>query len=416
LNGLASIHTVLTDGAAGFETTQWAIALSGAAQPAQEFRMVEDDNLGQLPAGKQGIAECRLASPSAFADSTISGSSFAFGLEGEDRIGTPKAAAGIISVFAGTISSGSLDLAQGGSAAIQTMVFTGSYTVPDTNTGRFKITLNDGGRVAGLTAYIVDSNRIFVLDNTSNNGEQAGSMHKQQQSSHSTASMSGPFVLSMRGAEFNASSSLPSGYDADLLVGSGDGSGSLTIKQSYSNDNGVYTAGTVNQGSIALDFDSTHPGRARFQTAGGSTYLYLFDANSAFAVSVGDNGSLDSGWLEPQVLPQTQTSFTSAALAGNYLFGQMPLLNAHSIGRVGEFSVTAGGGINANLTTTAKNSLSWDQAASMTYTWDATAPDAGTFVIAKGAQASASCAVVNASRFVCIPQTDAAPSVQVAER
>ena len=415
LNGLASIHTVLTDGAAGYETTQWAIALSGAAQPAQEFRMVEDDDLGQLPSGKQGIADCRLASPGFFAASTISGSSFAFGLEGEDRSGTPKASVGVFSASAGAISSGSIDLAQGGSASIQSSALTGSYTVPDANTGRFKIDLKGSSRITGLTAYIIDSNRIFVLDNTSNNGEQAGSMHKQQ-SLHSVASLNGSFVLSMRGAEFNNSSSLPSGYDAALIVGSGDGAGNLTIKQSYSSNNGAYSAGNANQGPLALDFDSTHPGRALFQTAGGATYLYLFDTNSAFALSVGDNGSLDSGWLEPQVLPQTQTSFTSSALAGNYLFGQLPLLNAHSIGRVGEFSVTASGGIDAALTTTAKNSLSWDQAASMTYAWEATAPGAGTFVITKNAQASASCVVVNASRFVCIPRTDAAPSVQVAER
>jgi hypothetical protein len=199
-------------------------------------------------------------------------------------------------------------------------------------------------------------------------------------------------------------------------VGSGDGAGSLKIKQNYTNDNGAYSVGNANQGPLALDFDSTHPGRALFHTAGGTTYLYLFDTNSAFAMGVGDNGSLDSGWLEPQVLPQAQTSFTSRALAGNYLFGQLPLLNAHSIGRVGEFSVTTSGGIDAAITTTAKNSLAWDQAASMTYAWDATAPGTGTFVITKDAQASASCAVVNASRFVCIPQTDGSPSVQIAER
>ena len=45
-------------------------------------------------------------------------------------------------------------------------------------------------------------------------------------------------------------------------------------------------------------------------------------------MSVGDNGSLDSGWLEPQ----TQTAFTDAALAGNYLFGELPLLSVEPTG------------------------------------------------------------------------------------
>ena len=52
-NGLASLHTILTDGAAGIQTMQWAIALSSAAQPAQEFRMVEVDDLDHChPASK----------------------------------------------------------------------------------------------------------------------------------------------------------------------------------------------------------------------------------------------------------------------------------------------------------------------------------------------------------------------------
>jgi len=38
---MASIRTILTNGAAGIQTTQWAVALSSAAQPAQHFRMVE---------------------------------------------------------------------------------------------------------------------------------------------------------------------------------------------------------------------------------------------------------------------------------------------------------------------------------------------------------------------------------------
>ena len=50
-NGLASIHTILTNDAAGIQTTQWALALTSAAQPAQNFRMVEVDDLGTLPSG-----------------------------------------------------------------------------------------------------------------------------------------------------------------------------------------------------------------------------------------------------------------------------------------------------------------------------------------------------------------------------
>ena len=416
LNGLASLHTILTDGAAGIQTTKWALALTSASQPAQQFRMVEADDLGEVPSGQQGTADCNLATPGAFTASTISGSSFTFGLEGEDRGGNLNAAVGLFSASAGKISSGSIDMAQGGDATVQTLAFTGSYTAPDSATGRFKIALEAGGGLSGLTVYIIDANRMFILDNTSNDGEEAGNMRKQQQTSCSAANISGPFVFSMRGAEFNNNGVTPSGYYAGIFEGTGDGGGNMTINQSYVDDSGVYSAGHSNSGSIALAFDSAHPGRVTFQSASSTTYLYLFNTNSAIEMSVGDNGSVDSGWLEPQTLPQTQTVFTSGALAGNYLFGELPLLNGQSNASVGEFDLNWNGTINGALTTAGEEYLSWDQATSMTYTWDATAPGTGTFLVADGAQGGASCAVIDATKFVCTPQTDPSPSVEVMEQ
>ncbi len=415
-NGMASIHTILTNNAAGIQTTQWALALAGAAQPAQQFRMVEADDLGTLPSGQQGIANCYQATPSAFAASTVSGSSFAFGLDGEDNSGNQKASAGLFSASGGVIANGNIDMAQGGSATVQTAAFTGTYTAPDPATGRFTIALNGAGSSTGFTVYIIDAKRMFILDNTSNDGEQAGNLRAQQQASYSGASVSGPFVLYLRGAEFNSGGSAPSGFYADVFTGSGDGNGNMTINQSYTNDDGAYSASSSAAGPPALAFDSAHPGRATFPSAGGTTYLYLFDNNSAFEMSVGDNGSLDSGWLESQTVPQTQTDFTGAALAGNYLLGELPLLSESSNANVGEYDLTAAGSMNAALTTAGRGELSWDQSASLTYSWDATAPGAGTFLVANGAQGEASCAVISATKFVCASQTDPSPSVEVIEQ
>jgi hypothetical protein len=415
-NGLASIRTILTNGAAGVQTTQWAIALTNAAQPAQQFGMVEADDLGALPSGQHGTANCYLATTSAFAASTISGNSFAFGLDGEDNSGNLKASAGVFNATGGTIASGNIDSAQGGSTSVQSIALAGSYTAPDPATGRFTITLNAGGAPSGLTVYIIDASRMFMLDNTSNDGEQAGNMRTQQQATTSGANMSGPFVLYMRGAEFNSGVGTPSGYYSDVIEGTGDGAGSMTINQSYTNDNGVYSAGNSNGGPTALTFDSTHPGRATFPSASGTTYLNFFNTGSAFEMSVNSNGSVDSGWLEPQTAPQTQTAYTDAALAGNYLFGELPLLNVGSNGNVGEYDLTGSGAITGDLSAAGENNFSWDQSMSMTYGWDATAPGTGTFLIANGAQGGASCAVINATKFVCASQTDPAPSVQVIEQ
>jgi hypothetical protein len=410
-NGMASIHTVLTNGAAGIQTTQWAIALSSASQPAQHFRMIEADDLGTLPSYQQGTANCYLSTPSAFTASTISGNSFVFGLDGEDNSGNMKAVVGLFSASGGKSASGYIDMAQGGNATAQSATFAATYTAPDPVSGRFTMELNGAGNSTGFTVYIIDASRMFILDNTSDDGEQAGNM-RTQQSTISAASINGPFVLYMRGAEFNNRGNSPSGYYSNVLQGAGDGTGNMTINQSYKDDAGVYSAGSSNGGPVALTFDLAHPGRATFQSASGTTYLYLFNNTSAFEMSADDNGSLDSGWLESQ----TQTSFTNAALAGNYLFGDLSQLNIEPSGSVGVFGVTASGAINADLTTTSRGNLSWDQSTSMTYSWDTTVPGTGAFLVANGAQGGSSCVVISATKFVCASQADPTPSVQVVEQ
>ncbi|MFY9854532.1 MAG: hypothetical protein WAK26_11720, partial [Terracidiphilus sp.] len=410
-NGMASVRTILTNGAAGIQTTQWAIALSNAAQPAEHFRMVEADDLGTLPSYQQGSANCYLATASAFASSTITNSSFAYGLDGQDNSGNLKSSAGVFRASSGNIS-GNIDSVVGGSATVQTSPFTATYTAPDPATGRFTMALKGAGSSTGFTVYIIDANRMFILDNTSNDGEQAGNMRTQQQASYSGANITGPFVLYMQGAEFSFGGSTSSGYYAHIFAGAGDGAGNMAINQSYTDDTGVYSVGQSNGGPFALTFDPVNPGRATLATTSGTTYLYLFNNGSAFEMSVSDNGSLDSGWLESQ----TQTAFTYAALAGNFLVGEMPLLSGLSPGSVGEYSLTSNGAINGAITNSGRETLSWDQATSMTYSWDTTAPGTGTFLVVNGAQNQASCAAISATKFVCTSQTDPAPGIEVMEQ
>jgi hypothetical protein len=295
---------------------------------------------------------------------------------------------------------------------VQTSTFNATYTAPDPATGRFTISLEGAGSSTGLTVYIIDANRMFVLDNTSNDGEQAGNMRKQQQASWTASNLSGPFVLYTRGAEFNSSGSEPSGFYTHLFQGAGDGAGSMTINQSYANDAGVYSAGQSNGSPIAINFDPAHPGRAIFPLAGGTTYLYLFNNNIAFTMSVEENGSLDSGMMEPQ----TQTSFTNSALAGNYLFSNLAQLNIEPSSTVGILNVTASSMINANFTTASRGNLVWDQSSGTTYIWDASAPASGTFLITNGTQSGAACAVISVSKFVCTSQNDPTPTIQLAEQ
>jgi hypothetical protein len=415
-NGIASIYMVLNSGAAGHQTTQWAVALTSATQPAQQFRMVEADDLGTVPTDQQGVANCYLAKPGVFADSTISGQSFAFNFDGEDNNGNMKASVGFFSAANGAITSGSIDTAMGGSTTVQTLAFTGTYTTPDPATGRFTIALNGAGTSTGFTVYIIDANRMFIMDNTWDDGEQSGNMRTRQLSSYSGASLNGPFVFYLRGAEFSsgASGNDPSGYYADVFQGTGDGAGNLTINQSYINDGGAYSAGTLNGGPAALTFDSVNPGRATLQLNSGTEFLYLYNTNSAFAVSVKDSGAVDSGWLEPQ----TQATFTDAALAGGYLSGELPLLSAEevSVANAGVYELAASGAITGATSAAGAELLSWDQQVSATYSWDTAAPGTGTFLIAGDSSQEASCAVISPTRFVCASQTDSSPSIEVMQQ
>jgi len=411
-NGVASIYTFLTEGAAGIQTTPWLIALAATAEPAQQFRMVEDDDLGTLPSGQQGTANCLLATPSAFAASAVSGKSFALGLEGEDNSGNPKASVGLFSLSGDNLVTGVIDTAEGGSATAQTLLFTGSYTAPNVTTGRFTVALNNAGSTTGFTVYMIDANRMFILDNTSDDGEQAGNLRTQQQTSYSGANLSGPSVLYTRGAEFATSSTTPSGFYAHVLEQTGNGDGNLTVNQSYANDNGSYTAGSAKGEALALTFDSTYPGRVTFPSDSGTTYLYLFDANSGFAMNVNAAGSLDSGWLEPQA----KAAVSLAAIAGNDLYGELPQLDVNSNGTVGEFDLTASGAITGAMSTAGQESSSWDRSISLTYSVDATASGTGTSLIANGTQSQASCAILSAAKLVCVSQTDSAPTIEVIEQ
>jgi hypothetical protein len=411
-NGLASIHTILTDNAAGVQTTQWAIALTGSAQPATEFRLVEADDLGTLPSGQQGTAQCFRATPSAFAATSVDGLSFAYALDGEDNSSNLKTTAGRFTTSSGAITSGHLDTTEGGSATDQPTAFTGTYTEPDPVWGRFTLALTGAGASTGYTVYMIDANRMFILDNTSNDGEQAGNLRRQQPAATTTAALSGPFVLYNRGAQFNSNSGIPTSFYANLLIGAADGAGNLTIKQSYVNAAGTYAAGQSTGGPTPLAFDSNNPGRASFPTATGTTYLYFFNANSAFEMSVGANGSVDSGLLEAR----SQTTFTSAALAGKTLFGELPPLSVQPTAYLSEYSLSSSGAITASVTTSAEGVLSWDQPLSATYAWDPSATGSGGFFITNGADGAASCASISATHFACIPQTNPAPSVQIMQQ
>lgn len=416
-NGTASV-TAASTVTSTQETHGFALAVTPSATPAQQFSLVENDDSGSTPSGKHSTGNCYLATPSAFAASTLSGNSFVFALDGESQKGAAKSSVGQI-VFAAsgmTVTGGASDVAVAGNTTINSNTITGgSFTTPDSATGRtaLTLTLSASGQTetGNFAVYLIDTNRAFVMETDAiGPGDlAAGNVQRQQESSYSDANIKGAFVFYTQGLEFSTSGSdTPTGDYSIVYQGTGSGTGDLTIAQSYMDDTGTYTAGGAT-GTVAVTFDTSVPGRATINAASGTVVLYLFDTNSAFEVSGGGSAgtSVESGRMEPQ----TQTTFTDAALAGTYMMTERAPLEINALDQDGELTVGSDGTLQGQFTEGGEGTYTFDQSSSATYAWDTTATGTGTFLAPS--PASWSCAVINSTRFACVDQTATPPAMRI---
>jgi hypothetical protein len=140
----------------------------------------------------------------------------------------------------------------------------------------------------------------------------------------------------------------------------------------------------------------------------GTGYIYLYDKNSAMEMDVNSNGDPDWGWIEPQ----TQTSFTDAKLAGNYMLSQTGK-RVYSESE-GQLAVTSGGAADVTINEAGTANFRWNETMDMIYNWDSTTY--GTFVVSAGSQPQASCAVISSTRLACTPQSDDEPAVMIMQQ
>ncbi len=424
-NGVMTMNSTVTSGGTGTYTGQYAIALNDTSPlaTATEFRMVEIDDVGSNPSGMTGTGDCYQANTSVFGTDVFTGNSFVFSSNGEGGDGTPEAGVGRMVASGGSVTGGVLDQAKLTDTSVTEIAFTGgTYTTPDAANGRSTLTITaSGGTPATSEVYVIDANRMFVID-TSDVKANSGDMRKQQQVTYSGTNLSGPFVLYTQGQQYAGSAW---SYYSPIMQGTGNGvvstgTGSFTINQDYDDSNGTYKVGNNTGGPIDVTFDATNPGRSTFSTGGsGQAYLYFFNTNSAFELDFnGSEGYLETGWMEPQ----SETTFTYAAVAGTYLFGGLPRMEPGSNGNAGEFilsSCTSGSascGLTGGITTGGEGSFSYDQSlGSMTYNWDTTVTGTGSFLSGTGSK-GLSCMVISATRDVCIFNGDDSPSVAILQQ
>jgi hypothetical protein len=426
-NGMATLNGTITSGGSGNFSHSWALALNNsgtAGTVATEFRMVETDDVGATPTGQHGTGHCYLATTSAFATSTLSGKSFAMGLKGEDGSGVPKAFVGRFTgssesanggtggAAGGTISSGYIDGMKVSQTSDQGGAVTGSYTTPNSN-GRFTfvITQTVGGKSQNYAGYIIDANRMFLLETDAAQGLLAGDLRTQQQSSYSAANLDGAAVLYGQAYDgYNGSS--VTGYDSQAFQVNGNGAGTLTVNQSYDNKQGTYTASAENNATVSITFDSANPGRATFSPGGGgeSGYLYFFNTNNAFYLDLNTSAYLETGWLEPQ-----SGTFTNAGLAGTYMIGKLPPISANTNDSAGELAVASTGSITGNITNAGQGQFSWDQAQSgLSDSW--LSSTYGSYSLLGTGGGGTTCVVVSATKSVCIDNTSSSANMTILQQ
>jgi hypothetical protein len=408
-----TINGTNTVGATGTFTNIWAAAATGSTSPASEFRMVLVNDTGTSPSGQHGQADCLLDTTSAFTSSTISGKNFIFDFSGADSGGRPHVTAGRFDASGGSITSGYVDQAKGGNTTLTSGSITGgSYTSPNSTTGRYLLTITTSTGSLTSAVYIVNSGEAFQISTAADDGIEEGHVFTQALSSFSNANLSGNTVAYIQGYEFTNSGSpdTVTGTYSEIFEATGNGSGSLVVNQNYMDDDGSYSAGDAT-GTISATFDTSNPGRLTVNTGPGSTtVIYLANTNAGIEVGVGGGtNSLESGFFENQ----TQATFTDAALAGDYMIGLLPVESAMKHDTVGEFDVTSSGTATAGASSGGQGVFNYDQAQSYDYSFDSTAPGTGTFLLTNG---DGSCAVLTSTRAVCTSQSDSVGTILVLQK
>jgi hypothetical protein len=418
-NGLATVSSTVTSGGTGTTTGIWALSATGSTSPANEFRMVIVNDTSTAPSGIHGQADCMLDTTSAFTSSTISGKNFIFDLTGADSGGRLHVTAGRFDASAGAVTTGYIDAAKGGNTTMSSQSLTGgSYTSPSSTTGRYTLTITSSNGSLTFAVYIVNSSKAFLISTVSGDGIEEGHVFTQALSSFSNANLSGNAVAYIQGYEFTNSGSpdTANGSYSEVYEATGNGSGGITINQSYMDDTGSYSAGNAN-GSTTVTFDATNPGRLTINTgAGSTTVVYLADTNAGVEIGVGGGSNpIESGFFEDQ----TQATFSDAALAGNYMLGMLPALAASEIDGVAEFDVTSSGTITGGVSQGGQGVFTYDQALNFTYNFDSSAPNTGTFLVPatdSGLEDGASCAVISSTRAACTSQTDPNGAIYIVQK
>jgi hypothetical protein len=402
--------TMTTTVGATVTTTHYGVMAGGFFSGVPYLlEVVEIDDAGNTPVGHHSGGPCLKSTPSDFSSTKLAGSNFVFVFHGENQSGNPRATAGVFGFTSCTASACTIANGVGdeykGTTDVLDFTFSGTSTIPDSTTGRFTTTFTTSSGSTSSAAYIVDANQMVMTNIDTSNGAQKAEVYKQQQSSYSLENLNNSFVLHELTSTVNGSNVVQS-YGSQLSQGTSDGLGEFIIDQSYTDSGGTYSVG---EGTGQTNVTVASNGRTAFTTTSGAGFLYLYNNNAALEVAggavTGGNYDVEFGYMEPQTL----TTFTDAALAGNYVGADYPriepqggestlLLDATSSGTASDIENDGGQG-----------EMAYAGTGSATFAWTSTTY--GTFSVSQGGSADVSCIAIAAGRFACMENTSGNPNI-----
>jgi hypothetical protein len=266
-----------------------------------------------------GLLQAQIAT--AFALPTLIGN-FALGTLGADSTGAHVGLAARLSTDAtGTLSSGEADL--NGSAPLTAAPLTGSFTAPDAN-GRGTASLLAGGLPLNLAYYIVNANKLFLVDVDGASGTPwlAGFMTPQSGSFDATSLASATGILSLWG---NEGITEPVAVLAMGRLSNGNAAaGTVDLLLDTASHANITTATAITGASYAVAADGR--GTLSFADLGltRSFVFYLDGAADGYVLEQGSSSG-NAGMLEAQSGPITDTINGAFVLGTQFAASRSPI-------------------------------------------------------------------------------------------
>jgi hypothetical protein len=323
----------------------------------------------ESPSLAEGVNFSIVISPASCPNNNILNGNYAFETNGWSST-TPtavSAAGSFVANGSGKITTGLLDVAdQSTQSAPKSGTFTGSYCVSTNNLATINLTY--GGALSGGDTFVaaLDSNDSngHIISYDSSSVKVSGLLRQQTTSAFATSKITGNFAFGLVGADQGEYRIAEAGEF------SSDGKGTLAGENDNNDLGNLQTSQTLTSSDFTVA--STGRGTATLTTNGGNiNYVFYVVSPTEMLMMAVDISQTPSIILAGQVLAQSSTSFTDAALDGT------SVIELQSVGSAVNEPIAAAGLFVTTGTATYTLNADQNQAGTMS-----TLAESGTYSVA----------------------------------